>query len=105
MACCDKPQRVGDPCDRGSPLWASRGLAHAKSQVIDISDLQAVRYTLEKLFLPWLKKKIGRKASLIMAHKLKEYRKTRSRIWLTIGYGNNGLIPIFNKSKYYNTHI
>ena len=80
MASCDKPRRVGDQWDRGSPQWASGGVAPAKSQVIFISHLQAIRYTLEKLFLHDLKKN-GSKASLMSSR-----RNEKSIQTLRVGY-------------------
>ena len=74
MASCDKPRRVGDQWDRGSPQWDFGGVAPAKSQVIFISHLQAIRYTLEKLFLNDLKTN-GSQASLIMVPEMKRVSK------------------------------
>ena len=58
LARCDKAGGVDDPWDRGS-LGGPRDVsAPAKSQVIGISGLRAVGYTLGRLLFPWLKKKI-----------------------------------------------
>jgi hypothetical protein len=64
LARCDKAGRVDDPWDRGfTPVGPRDVSAPAESQVIGISGLRAVGYTLGRLLFPWLKKKYSTKGT------------------------------------------
>ena len=53
---CDKARSLGGPGIEARPSELREVLAPAKSQVIGISSLQAVGYTLGRLLFPMVKK-------------------------------------------------